>query len=138
MQDSTLYFSTCALEKYSHLFFSSTRSVDVLSSDTLNWNPNSYLHMIWKSYLEVNVIVFTPLNKVFYHFINLGLTFIFSFLHSFGISSWCLYSHSNPFRSSISFLFWMIHWVLCSFCSNIIPWSWFYCAIHHIGGLKVK
>ena len=88
--------------------------------------------------MKGDVIGFTPLNKLSYHFINLGLTFICRFLQSLCLSSWCFSSHRHSFIFSKAFIFWMNHWVLCSLFSNVIPWYWFAGAIHHIDILRVN
>ena len=74
-------------------------------------------------YLKENIIGFTPLNKFSYQSINLGFTFIFSFLNSLGIKSWWFSSNRRYLDFSVSFLFWISHWGLYSLWRNIIPWS---------------
>ena len=62
MNSSASYSATCSLDIYSYIFLSPSIGGDMLSSDTLNPNPNSYIHMILNPYLKGNVIEFSPLN----------------------------------------------------------------------------
>ena len=48
MHNYTSYLSTFSLEMYSTLFLYPEIIGNVLSSYTLNTNPTSYIHMIWK------------------------------------------------------------------------------------------
>ena len=132
------YLSTCSLEKYSHLFLSPVRSGDMFIQKL--WTPILLHLFVWyeNPYLKGNFIGFPPLNTFSYHFINLGFTFIWGFLYSFGLSSCCFSSHRHSLIFGIYFLFWMSHWVLCSFWSNIIPWYLFACDIHQTGSLRVN
>ena len=90
------------------------------------------------TYLKGNIIGIHPLNNFYYHFINLGFTFICRLLHIFGLSSWCFPSIRRSFRFIKSFLSWMSHWLLCSLWINSSPWYGFSCAICHIGSLRVN
>ena len=88
------------------------------------WIPILLHLFVWydKTYLKISIIWLTPLNKITYHFRNLGFTFIYSFLYKFGLFLWRFFSNRGYFSSSTYLLFWMSHWVLCSLRRNIIPW----------------
>ena len=106
-----------------------------------HFEPQSYFiysYDILKTHLKLNVIGFPPLKKFSYKFINLGFTFIWSISHRFCLSYWCLSINRHCFRFSISFRFWINHWFLWGFWSNIITWYWVACSIHQIGSHRVN
>ena len=55
----------------SPLLLSPARIINMLILYSLNPNPTSYIHILWKLYLKGNITVIPNINNFVYHLINL-------------------------------------------------------------------